>query len=31
MEQGTWDDANLVGAVCDLTLDGSNAQDKGGT
>ena len=31
MEQGTWDDANLVGAICDLTLDGANARDKGGT
>ena len=31
MEQGTWDDANLVEAICDLTLDGPNARDKGGT
>lgn len=31
MEQGTWDDANLVEAICDPTLDGPNARDKGGT
>ena len=31
MEQGTWDDTNLVGEICDLTLDGSNARGKGGT
>ena len=31
MEQGTWDDTNLDGEICDLTLDGSNALDKGGT
>ena len=31
MEQGTWDDANLVEAIWDPTLDGPNARDKGGT
>ena len=31
MEQGTWDDADLVEAIWDPTLDGPNARDKGGT
>ena len=31
MERGTWNDANLFEAICDLTLDGPNARDKGGT
>ena len=31
MEQGTSDVTNLDGEICDLTLDGSNALDKGGT